>query len=442
MNILLRGISHRTAPVELREQFTIEPGRLADAIRALLLVPGVREAIILSTCNRTELAVCYGAKVPDFSRFLPEFFGIATVQFTEHMYEYYGINAVQHLFRVACSLDSLVLGEPQILGQLKKSYAVARSIGAIRSNVERLLQSAFSTAKEVRRDTKIGNAPVSVASVAIDLIKNVFGSLRGRRILLVGAGKMSGLAASHLIEQGAESIAVANRTFENALDLAGRFGGHAVRFEDVHSAAAEADIVITSTGTPDYIFRRDDSHELMCLRRKRPLFFVDIAVPRDVDPEFNRAEGVFVYDIDSLQSISSSNREDRTREAEKAEMIVAREAICYHRRAMALDVAPAIRGLQAGMEAIAQTELRRVQSKLRMLTPDQEQAVQLLLRGMTNKVLHPVIRSLKQAAQYGDSETLDTIYRIFDLASLPQSQAGEDESSSSATTDQPDMLTA
>jgi glutamyl-tRNA reductase len=442
MNILLRGISHRTAPVELREQFTIEPSRLADAIRALLRVPGVREAIILSTCNRTELAVCYGPKVPDFSRFLAEFFGIATVQFTEHMYEYYGINAVQHLFRVACSLDSLVLGEPQILGQLKKSYAVAHSIGAIRSNVEGLLQSAFSTAKKVRRDTKIGNAPVSVASVAIDLIKKVFGSLRGRRILLVGAGKMSGLAVSHLIEQGAESIAVANRTFENALDLAGRLGGHAVRFEDVHSAAAEADIVITSTGTPDYIFRREDGHELMCLRRNRPLFFVDIAVPRDVDPELNRVEGVFVYDIDSLQSISSSNREDRNREAEKAEMIVAQEAICYHRRAMALDVAPAIRGLQAGMEAIAQTELRRVQSKLRMLTPDQEQAAQLLLRGMTNKILHPVIRSLKQAAQHGDSETLDTIYRIFDLASLPQSHPGEDESSSSATTDQPDMLTA
>jgi glutamyl-tRNA reductase len=441
MRILLRGISHRTTPVELREQFALEPGRLADATRALLRVPGVREAIILSTCNRTELAVCYGPRVPDFSRFLAEFFGIAAVQFTEHMYEYYGINAVQHLFRVACSLDSLVLGEPQILGQVKNSYAVARSIGAVRSNLERLMQSAFSTAKKVRSDTKIGNAPVSVASVAIDLIKKVFGSLRGRRILLVGAGKMSGLAASHLIEQGAESIAVANRTFENALSLAGRLGGHAIRFEDVHSAAAEADIVITSTGTPDYIFRREDGRELIRLRKNRPLFFVDIAVPRDVDPEINRVEGVFVYDIDSLLSISSSNREDRNREAEKAEMIVAQEAICYHQRAMALNVAPAIRGLRAAMEAIGQTELRRVQSKLRMITPDQQQASQLLLRGMTNKILHPVIRSLKEAAQNGDSETMETICAIFDLAPLPETHAGEDESSSFAM-DQPDVLTA
>jgi glutamyl-tRNA reductase len=165
MRILLRGISYKAAPVELREHFAVGPGRLADATRALLRVPGVHEAIIISTCNRTELAVCYGPKVPDFSRFFAEFFGIVTVQFTEHMYEYYGINAVQHLFRVACSLDSLVVGEPQILGQVKNSYVVARSIGAVRSNLERLIQSAFSTAKKVRSGTKIGNAPISVASL-------------------------------------------------------------------------------------------------------------------------------------------------------------------------------------------------------------------------------------------------------------------------------------
>ncbi len=441
MKVLLRGISHETAPVELREQFAVEPGRLADATRALLRVPGVREAIILSTCNRTEFVVCYGPTVPDLSRFLADFFGVVAVQSTENMYEFYGINAVQHLFRVACSLDSLVLGEPQIMGQVKNSYAVARSIGAVRSNLEQLMQSAFSTAKRVRSDTKIGNAPVSVASVAIDLIKKVFGSLRGRRILLVGAGKMSGLAASHLMEQGAESIAVANRTFENALSLAGRLGGRAVRFEDVHSTAAEADIVITSTGTPDYIFRREDGRELMRLRRNRPLFFVDIAVPRDVDPEINRAEGVFVYDIDSLQSISSAHRADRSREAEKAERIVAQEAIRYHRRAMALDVAPAIRRLRAAMETIEQTELRRRRSKLRVLTPDQQQATQLLLRGMTNKILHPVIQNLKKAAQHGDSETMETICAIFDLAPLLQAQAEEDESSLFAM-DQPDVLTA
>jgi glutamyl-tRNA reductase len=441
MRIVLAGISHRTAPVELREQLAVAPGRLADATRALLQVPGVHEAIILSTCNRTELVVCCGPKVPDLTRFLAEFCGIATLQFADHMYQYFGINAVQHLFRVACSLDSLVLGEPQILGQVKDAYAVARSISAVRSNLERLMQAAFSTAKKVRSDTKIGNAPVSVASVAIDLIEKVFGSLRGRRVLLVGAGKMSGLAASQLIKQGAESIAVANRTFENAVGLAARLGGHAVRFEDMHSAAAEADIVITSTSTPDYIFRREDGYELMRLRKNQPIFFVDIAIPRDVDPEINRVEGVFAYDIDSLQSVSSSHREVRNREAEKAEMIVAQEAIRYHQRAMALDIAPAIRGLQGAMEGIAQTELERVQSSLRTLTPDQQQATQQLLRGMANKILHPVIRSLKQAAQNGDSRTMEMICAIFDLAPLPQTQSGPDESSSYAT-DQPDAVTA
>lgn len=440
MRILLAGISHRTAPVELREQLAVEPGRLADATRALLRVPGVHEAIILSTCNRTELVVSCGPKVPDLSRFLAEFFGIDFLQFEGHMYEYFGINAAQHLFRVACSLDSLVLGEPQILGQVKDAYAVARSIGAARSNLEQLMQAAFSTAKKVRSDTKIGNAPVSVASVAIDLIEKVFGSLRERRVLLVGAGKMSGLAASHLIKQGA-AIAVANRTFEKALVFAARLGGHAVRFEDLHGAAAEADIVITSTGTPDYIFRREDGYELMRLRKNRPLFFVDIAVPRDVDPEINRVEGVFVYDIDSLQSASLCHREARNREAEKAEMIVVQEAIRYHQQAMALDIAPAVRRLQGAMEAIAQTELRRVQSSLRMLTPDQRQATQQLLRGMANKILHPVIRSLKQAAQNGDSRTMETICSIFDLTPLPQTLAGPDESSSYAM-DHPDALTA
>src|ERR1700758_3060645 len=253
MGIILNGISHRTAPVELREQLAIAPGGLADATRALLRVPGVREGMIVSTCNRMEVVVSHNSELPDLSRFLAEFFGIETGLFTEHTYEYHGINAVQHLFRMASSLDSLMLGEPQILGQVKDAYTVARSIGAVRSNLERLMQATFSVAKKVRSETKIGNAPVSVASVAIDLIRKVFGSLNGRRILLVGAGKMSELAASHLITQGAESIEVANRTYDHAVSLAARFGGRAVRLEDVRGAAAEADIVITSTGAPEYI---------------------------------------------------------------------------------------------------------------------------------------------------------------------------------------------
>jgi glutamyl-tRNA reductase len=440
MRIALAGISHRTAPVELREQLTVEPGKLTDATRALLRMPGVREAIILSTCNRTELIVSSFESAPEFSRFLAGFFGIPTARFAAQMYEYYGIDAAQHLFRVACSLDSLIPGEPQILGQVKDSYAVARSVGAVGPDLELLMQSAFTTAKKVRSDTGIGNACVSVASVAIELIRKVIGSLRGRRILLVGAGKTSALAAAHLIKYGPGSVVVASRTFENSLGLATQLGGHAVHFENVQSAAAEADVVITSTGTPEYIFRREDAHELMRSRMNRPLLFVDLAVPRDVDPELGRVEGVFVYDIDSLQSLSSSHGESRLREAEKAEMIVTQEAIRYHRRAMAFDAAPAVCGLQAATNAITESELLRFRSRLRTLTPDQQEVTRLLLRGVTNKILHPVIRNLKQAAAHRDSEAIARICALFDLAPSPIVRAEEDESSTFAP-NQPGPLT-
>jgi len=307
---------------------------------------------------------------------------------------------------------------------VKDAYTVPRSIGAVRSNLERLMQSTFSVAKKVRSDTKIGTAPVSVASVAIDLVRKVFGSLSGRRILLVGAGKMSELAASHLIGRGAESIVVANRTHDPAVSLAARFGGRAIHFEDVHSAAAKADIVVTSTGAPEYIFRREHGRELMRRRKNRPLFFVDIAVPRDVDSEIDRMEGIFVYDIDSLQSLASAHLDERNREAQKAEIVVGTEAIRYYRKSAALDVGPIIRELQAQADGMVQAELARTRCRLRSLTLDQR-ATELLFRGMMNKFLHPVIRSLKQAAEQGDPERTEAICAMFNLMSLPQAEAEE-----------------
>ena len=431
MRLTLKGISHRTAPIELREELAIGQGRIADATHALLRVPGVREGMIISTCNRLEVVVCHDEELADLTGFLADYLGIDEALFAEHTYEYREIDVVRHLFRVASSLDSLIVGEPQILGQVKDAYHVARSVGAVRSNLERLAQSTFSVAKKVRGETKIGNSSVSVASVAIDLVRKVFGSLSGKRVLLVGAGKMSELAAAQLLKQGTESIVVANRTYENAVALAGSFGGDVVRFEHVQRAAVEADIVITSTGAPEYIFRREHGRELMRLRKNRPLFFMDIAVPRDVDPEIHRIEGIFVYDIDDLQSVASSNREDRNREAEKAELIVAQEAVHYHRQAMAPDVAPIIRGLQATAEAKVQAELSSARSKLRSLTPDQQRTTEQLMRGMMNKFLHPVIKSLNQAAQQGDVEQMETICAMFDLKTLSQTQA-EDQTETEA----------
>jgi glutamyl-tRNA reductase len=430
MKILLKGINHRTAPIELREKLAIEPGGLTGATQALLRLPGVREGMILSTCNRVELVACHDTGNPNLLQFLGDYLGVETAPLEPHTYEYREIDAVQHLFRVGSSLDSMVVGEPQILGQIKESYTSARSIGAMRSHLERLMQATFSVAKKVRRETKIGNSPVSVASVAVDLAKKVFGSLKGRRVLLVGAGKMSELAAAQLIKQGAESILVANRTYENAVRLASAFGGHAMLFEDLYREASESDIVITSTGAQEYIFRREDSREFLQQRKNRPMLFIDIAVPRDIDPAINSVEGVFLYDIDALQSVAASHLEERDREAQRAEMIIAQEAIRYHRHVQATDVRPMILELQAGAEELRQAELRRAQSKLQSLTFEQRDAIEALTRGLMNKFLHAPLKGLKDAAEQGDREALDRLCAIFNLsparAQLPEQEDNKD----------------
>jgi glutamyl-tRNA reductase len=368
MNILLTGINHKTAPVEMRELLAIEPRRLTDATRVLLNVPGVEETMILCTCNRVEVLASHRANCPDLLRVLGDHLGVNTSALRQHIYDLHGIDAVQHLFRVGSSLDSMVLGEPQVLGQLKEAYAAARSMGSVGTHLDKLLQTAFSVAKKVRAETQIGSSSVSIASVAVDLAKQIFGSLEGKRVMLVGAGKMGELAAQQLLKQGADLILVANRTHERALRLANDFGGHAVRFDDIYRTAPEVDIVITSTGAQEHIFRPDHGKQFLQMRRHRPMFFVDIAVPRDVDPQLNRIDGLFLYDIDALQSIAASNLADRAVEAQHAEMIVAREAIRFQRHEMALNVTPMILELQSRAEDLRQVELRRAQSRLQSLT--------------------------------------------------------------------------
>jgi glutamyl-tRNA reductase len=415
MNILLTGINHKTAPVEMRELLAIEPRRLTDATRVLLNVPGVEETMILCTCNRVEVLASYRANCPDLLRVLGDYLGVNTSALRQHIYDLHGIDAVQHLFRVGSSLDSMVLGEPQVLGQLKEAYAAARSMGSVGTHLDKLLQTAFSVAKKVRTETQIGSSSVSIASVAVDLAKQIFGSLEGKRVMLVGAGKMGELAAQQLLKQGADSILVANRTHERAVRLANDFGGHAVRFEDIYRTAPEVDIVITSTGAQEHIFRPDHGKQFLQMRRHRPMFFVDIAVPRDVDPQLNRVDGLFLYDIDALQSIAASNLADRAVEAQHAEMIVAREAIRFQRHEMALNVTPMIVELQRTAEDLRQVELRRAQSRLQSLTQEQRTAVEALTTSLMNKFLHQPMRMLKTAAGEADTVTLDVMRAAFNL---------------------------
>ncbi len=416
MKLLVTGVNHRTAPVELREQLAIPGDRLAEATRTLLAHPGVSEAMILSTCNRVELVAAYEVTLPDMEAWFEQHFPDAAAAVRPHLYQYRDAEAVRHLFRVASSLDSMVVGEPQILGQVKESYTVARALGAVRTQLDRLLQSAFSVAKKVRTETEIGSSSVSIASVGVDLARKIFGSLEGKRVLLVGAGKMSELAARHLMQHGATSFLVANRTHARAVELAQRFNGRALRFEDLHAMADQADIILTSTGSPEFLFRREHGQQFLHRRKNRPMFFIDIAVPRDVDPEMNKVDGVFLYDIDDLQSVASSNMSDRSREARDAETIITAEVERFERRSASLDVVPALVILQKAVEAMRQAELRKAASRLQTLSPDQLAAVEAVTRGLANKFLHLPMQALKAAALDGDSATVETLREAFHLS--------------------------
>jgi glutamyl-tRNA reductase len=337
-------------------------------------------------------------------------------EFAPHLYEYREKEAVRHLFRVTSSLDSMVVGEPQILGQVKEAYATARAVGSIHGQLDQLLSRAFAVAKKVRTETAIGTSAVSVASVAVELAKKIFGALNGKRVYLVGAGKMSELAARHLLAHGAASIFVANRTHERAVVLAGKFNGEAMRFDELYNTADRADIVITSTGAPHAIFRREHGERFMARRKNRPMFFIDIAVPRDVDPEMNKLDGIFVYDIDDLQQAVASHVADRKKEAERAEQMVEVEVERFHARLQTLDVVPTIVSLQEHLETIRQAEIDRVRGRLGPMSPEQEMAIETLTRGIVNKIMHTPITALKSAAREPHATTvIEVVRRLFNL---------------------------
>jgi glutamyl-tRNA reductase len=310
----------------------------------------------------------------------------------------------------------MVVGEPQILGQVKEAYATARAVGAVRAQLDQLLTRAFAVAKRVRTETAVGSSSVSIASVAVELAKKIFGSLNGKSVYLVGAGKMSELAARHLMAHGAASLFVANRTYDRAIRLARQFDGQAIEFHRLYETCDRADIVITSTGSPNFIFKREHGEKMMALRKNKPMFFIDIAVPRDVDPDMNKVDGLFVYDIDDLQQAVSSHVADRKKEAERAEEIVNGEVDKFHARLQTLDVVPTIVSLQDHLETIRQAEIDRVRGRLGSMTTDQELAVEALTRGIVNKIMHTPISTLKTAARDPESTTvIDLVRRLFNL---------------------------
>lgn len=415
-SLALIGINHTTAPLAVRERLAIPGERLAEATRTLVHEPGIHEGLILSTCNRVELLTVHEPSATPLT-FLERYMHLRSAEVEPHLYQFREAEAVRHLFRVACSLDSMVVGEPQILGQVKQSFAVAREVGAVKTTLDPLLQRAFSVAKRVRTETQIGAATVSVASIAADLARKIFGTLANKTVLLVGAGKMSDLAARHLIQQGATTLLVSNRTELRAERIADALRTPTITtgvipFDQLHAQAHRADIIITSTGAAAYgpanhVFTPEQARTLLSRRRNRPVFFIDIAVPRDVAPAVNRIEGCFVYDIDDLQGVAQGNRAGRSREAEAAEQIVVAEVERYTERLAQAPATEAIKHLLTEAEATRQAEMARSIARLQAapLSAEQLAAVEALTRSLTAKLLHPQITALRARPQAADDET-------------------------------------
>jgi glutamyl-tRNA reductase len=430
MTFRLIGVNHNTAPVEVRERLAIPESRLGEALQRLVQHPGVDEGLILCTCNRVELLARTRNGSADLHGFLRNYFHLEAAELQPHLYDYSEADAIRHLFRVAASLDSMIVGEAQILGQVKEAYATARAVGAIHSQLDLLLTRAFAVAKRVRTETAVGSSAVSVASVAVELAQKIFGTLQGKHVYLVGAGKMSELAARHLQAHGAASIFVANRTYERAQQLAARFNGEAIHFSEIYNTCDRADIVISSSGAPVAIFRREHGEMFLSRRKNRPMFFIDIAVPRDVDPEMNKLDGIFVYDIDDLQQAVTSHVADRQKEAERAEIIINTEVERFQARLQTLEVVPTIVSLQDHIETIRQAEIDRVRGRLGALSPEQELAIDVLTRGIVKKIMHTPISTLKTAARESEATTIiDLVRRLFNLQDRrqgkPEGEPGE-----------------
>ena len=413
------GMNHETAPVELRECLATEPGSVTKALSFMRDNESIKEGLFLSTCNRVE-ALFTTETVKEARRRMVSFMsalgGVPEESFLPALYSFEGMDAVKHIFSVAASLDSMVVGEPQILGQIKDAYALAareKTSGVI---LNRLMHRAFHVAKRVRTETGIGGAAVSISYAAVELAKKIFHELDGKKVLLIGAGEMAELAARHLMGQGVTSIAVANRTFDRAVQVAELFHGLPVSFDEIGSQLTEADIVITSTASPDYVITFDQVKASLRKRRNRALFFIDIAVPRDVQPEINALNNVYLYDIDDLKGVIELNMAQRQQEAIRAESIVLEEVIKFENWLKTLSVVPTIVSLRDKAESIVQAELKRSTSALGALTPDQKEVIQTLARSIVEKVINDPILFLKGKAGRPTLDTyLDMARRLFSL---------------------------
>jgi len=408
MNIIVVGLNHRTAPVEVREKFALSEEKIGEALHRLKKDPLIQEGLILSTCNRVEIY----AVVSDTEKGIPilqNFFKESSSQevlLGAALYQYGARDCLRHLFRVASSLDSMILGEPQILGQMKDAFDCAmqnKSTGVI---LNKVFKKAISVAKRVRTETKVAENTVSISFAAVQLARKIFGNLNQKSVMLIGAGEMAELAARHFLSNGAHPIAIANRSFERALELASEYKGIPVKMEDMVAEMSQSDIVLASSGAPHYIIGPEEVLKVMSARQNRPIFFIDISVPRNIDPAVNQLDNVFLYDIDDLKLSVEANMRLREAERLKAEEIIAEETEQLVRWYKTLDAVPLIVALKEKAEEIRQTELTRTLDQLAALTPSQRTAIESLTLSIVNKLLHGPLIALKEEAHSNNGNLL------------------------------------
>jgi len=415
MQLALVGVSHKTAPVEVRERLAFNNDVLRAALTSLVGRQDVSEAMILSTCNRVEVV----AESPDdrlIREFLCEFHQIPHEDVSKHLYSFRNVEAIRHIFRVASSLDSMVLGEPQILGQVKEAFRMAADAGTVGMHLSALMNRAFAVAKKVRSETGISQSAVSISYAAVELARKIFGDLSGKTVMIIGASKMGELAAKHLKRNGVSSVLVTNRTFERAVELAKVFEGAAVPFEHFIDHMDRADIVISSTGAPHFIIGRALAEQVIHRRKNKPMFFIDIAVPRDVDPAVNEIDNAFLYDIDDLQQVIEGNLKERLKEASKAEQIIDSEVHAFCQKMQSREVVPTIVQLRDSVDKIRRDEIERNRRYLKDLSPEQQQGVDHITKSIVNKILHIPIEELKKISQDPDGpDFVDAVRKIFNL---------------------------
>lgn len=417
MKALVVGLNHKIADVDVREKLAFSGPRLEEGLMRFKGLPWVEEAIILSTCNRVELY----ANVVDIQKasesikdFLSEFHNIRRGSLDTGLYIYNGTEAVRHVFRVASSLDSMVLGEPQILGQLKASFELALSKKTTGILLNKLMKKAISVAKRVRTETKIAENAVSISFAAVELAKKIFTDLSKRVFMLLGAGEMAELAAKHLISTGVKEVLVSNRTYERACELSEEFKGKPIRFEEFIQEMARTDIVICSTGAPTYILTKTQMQKVMRDRKQRQVFIIDISVPRNIDPEINDLDNVYLYNVDDLQGVVDSNLFERRKEAEKAEKIIEEEMDTFLKWQASLDSVPTIVALREKAEGIKREELGKLLHKIPGIGEKEREAIEYMATALVNKLIHPPTAALKEASE--DKETVvATIRRLYGI---------------------------